>query len=121
MRDPFAAIRDAEQAEQHRRQMLAERCVTATNGGMNAEAMARAVYAVLREACAAAGDDPDIETSLWDPAKTREMRGGAHWVASWECGPNDWGIGASLGITLTHAKLVETYYGFDLCFYPAED
>lgn len=39
------------------------------------------------------------------------------WVVSWEAGPYQWAIGASF----LFPQVVEPYYSFDLCFYPAED
>lgn len=39
------------------------------------------------------------------------------WVVTWEAGPHEWAIGASM----LYPQIVEPYYSFDLCFYPGED
>jgi len=92
---------------------LAEAVAVAADGakGKGAEAMAEAVYGVLRLVSRRTGQNPDIETFI------REEPG--QWRVSWESGPYSWAHVASealcqLGI------FAEPHYSFDLCFYPED-
>lgn len=89
----------------------------------NAETMAKAAYAVVREMSAEIGQKPDIETFIKTPEESHNFFGGTPgiWIVCWESGPYMWGINASMEVTVTSGKLCEPHYGFDLCFYPAED
>jgi hypothetical protein len=40
---------------------------------------------------------------------------------AYEAGDYQWAIGASFALCDALGKVVEPYYGFDLCFYPSED
>jgi len=102
----------------HNRRFQAE-VSAAINDTPTAEAAARAVYAVVRRYCEAMGYKPDIETFIRSPQESLDANGvhGACWVVSWESGPFQWAVGASLG---GHNRLVEPYYSFDLTFFPAE-
>ena len=54
---------------------------------------------------------------LWSPEETNERGYGNCWSVFFEDGPYDWGIDLSIKM---HGKTFycETYYGFDLLFYP---
>ena len=80
---------------------------------MSAEARAKSALTVLRRRCKAAGMDPDIECFM---QKERE----GVWHVSWESGPFDWAIPASMAMISANGRLVEPYYGFDLYFYEEE-
>lgn len=78
---------------------------------LGTDAIAEAVYAVLRWLSRETGQNPDIETFM-------RPEGGAMRV-SWESGPYSWATVASealcqLGI------FAEPHYNFDLCFYPED-
>lgn len=82
-----------------------------------AEAVARALYAVVRRASEDAGQNPDIETAIWSPDQT-PGRYGRCWVVNWEAGPYEWATHASGYFTyLVNGSPIEPYYSFDLCIY----
>jgi hypothetical protein len=85
----------------------------------NAANMAKAAHKVLRKHSALEDQNPDIEVFIRKPADRHF--GDYAWVACWESGPYQWGVPASMSITLATGKLAETYYGFDLMFFPGED
>ncbi|HEY1878445.1 MAG TPA: hypothetical protein VGG68_00785 [Caulobacteraceae bacterium] len=91
------------------------------NGQMKAEEMAQAVYAVLVDLAVAEGQDHVIEVSIRKPGERRHFAGETSWCVIWEAGPHDWAIPISMAITHRTGKLAEPYYGFDLCFEPADD
>jgi hypothetical protein len=84
-----------------------------------AATMAKAAHKVLRRHAKLHGMDPDIEVFI-KPPKARHF-GSECWVVCWEAGPYEWGIPASMSIVTATGKLAETYYGFDLLFFPGED
>lgn len=86
----------------------------------NAETLATAAYKVLCEYAAAEGQTPEIECSLVKPGQPFGDGSGDRWMACWEAGPYMWGIETSMAVTIGHG-LCEPHWGFDLCFYPAED
>ena len=118
----FAA---SERAEYERRDQFAASIVEAIAAlpVKNAETMAKAAYEKCREACAAEGMDPDIECMIKDPSESGNYMGGTPgiWIVGWESGPYQWAVGCGMGIVMATGKLAETYYGFDLQFYPGED
>jgi hypothetical protein len=85
----------------------------------NAASMAKAAHKVLRKHSALEGQNPDIEVFIKPPADRHF--GDYAWVACWESGPYQWGVPASMEIVGATGKLAETYYGFDLMFFPGED
>lgn len=101
---------------------LCRRVAEALNPDMNAEEAANATYDVLKAVCAEQGMDPDIEVGIRSPDQnTGFPHGNNCHVVSWESGPFEWAIAASMCTPETFGKLVEPYYSFDLCFYPDED
>lgn len=86
-----------------------------------AEAMAKASYEVVRKSAASVGQSPDSECMLRAPGEPRWYADTTCWCVAWEAGPYDWGVQASMHLGMSTGKLVETYQGFDLMFYPAED
>lgn len=85
----------------------------------NAENMAKATHAAIRELCKAWDMNPDIECFIRAPGEEAYDGSGAHrWLVCWESGPYQWAIPASLSLPY---GLTEPYHSFDLNFYPAED
>lgn len=89
---------------------------------LGAEAAARACHALLLEVCEAAGQKPKIEVMMLAPGERNRAESKDAWFVCWEAGPYEWGINASHAIMDCYAntKAIETYYGFDLLFYPKE-
>jgi hypothetical protein len=89
----------------------------------NAETLAKATYEALRKAATKVGQNPDMEVGISAPGSGyypgRSGDANAYWV-TWEAGPHDWGIAASMAISSTFG-LCEPYYGFDLTFYTTEE
>jgi hypothetical protein len=69
---------------------------------------ARAIYAACVRAASEEGQKPDVEVDLRQPTKARP-----YWHVSWEAGPTDWAVYATLD-ALNPRILAEPYYGFDL-------
>lgn len=84
----------------------------------NAENMAKATHAALREVCAEWGMNPDVETVIRAPGEEAYDGAGNRWLVAWESGPYQWAIPASMALGY---GLTEPYFSFDLNFYPAED
>jgi hypothetical protein len=107
------------------RGLISEKVCAAINAlpVKNAEAMAKATHAVLRELCTEIGANPDIETMIKGPDESHLYMSGTPgiWIVAWESGPYQWAIGTSMAIVTECQKLAEPYYSFDLCFYPGED
>lgn len=82
-----------------------------------AEAAAKAVFEVVRAFAVESGQNPDVECAFRTPAQNEGFPHGKCYVVSWEAGPFQWAIGASLG---GHNRLTEPHYSFDLTFYPGE-
>lgn len=78
----------------------------AIESGKTPEGVAKAVHRVCREACKQWGMNPKIETFC------RQERLGV-WKVSWESGPYQWAIAASLSYD-NRAVLCEPYWSFDL-------
>ena len=57
-----------------------------------ARVAAKKVYGWCRKMSEETGQDPDIETFLWSPAKSQEMGYSRAWAVGWEAGPYDWTI-----------------------------
>lgn len=79
---------------------------TAIESDTTPEGVARAVHDVCRNYCKMAGMNADIETFC------REERDGV-WKVSFEAGPYEWAVAASLSHD-NHGVLCEPYYSFDL-------
>ena len=92
---------------------LAEAVAEAAYGAkpVGCDAVAEAVYAVLRHMSRGWGQNPDIETFM------REERG--QWRVSWESGPYSWATVASEALGQV-GIFAEPHYNFDLCFYPED-
>lgn len=82
--------------------------------------MAKAAHKVLERMARRAGHNPDIEVSIWAPG---ERAGLDRWRVSYEAGPYEWAVVASMGSIFNGfgEHIVEPYYSFDLCFYPSQD
>jgi hypothetical protein len=83
----------------------------------NAETMAKAAYAGVRETCADLDMNPDIETFIRAPGEEAYDGTRDRWLVCWESGPYQWG--SSISMALDYG-LTEPYYSFDLSFYPSE-
>jgi hypothetical protein len=77
---------------------------------------AKAAHAVLLKFAADYGQSPEIETGIGAP----NHFGGEGASVYWDAGPYQWGVEASIIISSTGTRLVETHYGLDLCFYDEE-
>lgn len=86
-----------------------------------AETMARATYRALCALSAREGQNPKSEVMIKKPGEPRHFSDATCWCVAWEAGPYEWAISASFAIGQATGKVVEPYYSFDLCFYPAED
>lgn len=88
-----------------------------------AKTMAEAAYEVVKQMSLEDGQDPSYECFMRTPEDSHKFGGGTGgiYVVCWESGPYQWGPGATAHAYAASGKLVETYWGFDLLFYPAED
>lgn len=84
-----------------------------------AKEMAYATYRTLVKMADDMGQTGKREVFIKKPGECGYFANPDCYVVSWEAGPYEWGITASLADVFP--KLVEPYYSFDLCFYPAED
>lgn len=87
-------------------------------GQRNAETLAKAAYAAIRETSAEWGQNPDIECFLKAPGEEAYDGERNRWLVCWESGPYQWGTSVSMSLPY---GLTEPYYSFDLSFYPNED
>jgi len=85
------------------------------NAKQTAQEAATAAAGVLKEYCRVEGMNPDIEVVLRGPGHV-----GPGWFVCLEAGPYQWGVSASMLLTVSVGRLVETHYGCDLCFYDEE-
>ncbi len=85
-------------------------------GQQPARMAAEAAVRVLAAFCEAEGEDPAHEVALYPPGHW----GQPGWAACWECGPANWGVTASMVLTVHTGRLVESQHGFDVCFYDHE-
>jgi len=83
----------------------------------SAQEAAKAAQKVLRVFCREQGEDPNWEVGLHKPG---HFGAGSGWDASWECGPQHWGVAAAMMLTVRCHRLVETHYGFDLMLFDEE-
>ena len=87
------------------------------DSSMSAREMASIMYSTCRTLAHAQGMNPDKEVFIRAPGENVHFKNPDCYVVSWEAGPYQWAIPVSNAFP----KLVEPYYSFDLCFYPAED
>lgn len=101
------------------RESMIARMVTDTQGCADARTIAERLHLIVRDRAHFCGQRPDVECALWTPAEVRQRQAphGRCYVVNWEAGPHDWGVSASLALMRSLGRLVETYYGFDLCIY----
>lgn len=74
------------------------------------------VYTICRIAAKAWGMKPDIEVQLRKPGELRCYGTDDSWYVSFEAGPHEWAVAASLNVSPKGKVLAEPYYSFDLCF-----
>ena len=77
---------------------------------------ARRVYAVCRKAAEAWGMKPDIEVALRRPGEAKCYGTDQSWYVTFEAGPYEWAVAASLNVDTRGKVLAEPYYSFDLSF-----
>lgn len=82
----------------------------------NCESAAKAFYEALKPVVEAYGQNPETELFISPPDKTAERGYGRQWQVSWEAGPYEWGIVASMDFMFGNGWYTEPYYSFDLCF-----
>ena len=80
------------------------------------EAAAKAVHALCVKAAKEWGMKPELEVSIRKPGEKRHHDHINCWSVSFEAGPYEWAIAASLNVPLGSKVLAEPYYSFDLCF-----
>lgn len=88
----------------------------AISKAMNPETAAKSVYKLCCDAAEAWGMDPDIEVSIKAPGEPRHHSDESCWCVTFEAGPYEWGVYASLRVDTKGKVLAEPYYSFDLCF-----
>ena len=78
---------------------------------------AKALYKALCKAAEERGQNPDYEVSIQNPEECQKLGYGKNWRVSWEAGPYQWAVFASLyGVWNRKAGwYTEPYYSFDLC------
>lgn len=81
--------------------------------------VADALLAALQEAAVMCGQSKS-EAFMRKPGEPRHFDNTKCWVVAWEGGPFDWAIPASFHVMALTGRLIEPYYGFDLCIYPDE-
>lgn len=79
---------------------------------------AKRVHTICRVAAKAWGMKPDIEVALRKPGEPRCYGTDGTWYVSFEAGPYEWAVAASLNVDTKGKVLAEPYYSFDLCFSP---
>lgn len=81
------------------------------------EAAAKATYEACRKAAEAWGMKPEIEVSIRAPGEPRHHDCIDCWAVTFEAGPYEWAVAASLSVNTRGKVLAEPYYSFDLCFF----
>lgn len=84
----------------------------------NAKTPMTAAQAVYRACCVYAHEHRMSlrEVSLRKPGETRCYGTDDSWYVSFEAGPYQWAVAASLNVSPKGKVLAEPYYSFDLCF-----
>lgn len=85
-----------------------------------AEEAAKAAHPIVAEAAREMGMKPELEVGISPPDFDGLPGKGGFWWVTWEAGPSDWGVDVSITLSFDGKAVVETYYGFDLIFHPAE-
>lgn len=80
------------------------------------EAAAKRTYEVCCKAAEAWGLNPSMEVGIRAPGEPRHHSDIGCWAVSFEAGPYEWAIAASLNLDTKGKVLAEPYYSFDLCF-----
>ena len=78
---------------------------------LTCEDAAKGLYAALRVAAEAYGQNPDSEVHLRSPEESDQKC----WQVFWEAGPFEWAIQTSFEVTGPWGY-TEPYWSFDLCF-----
>lgn len=105
--------------------VIVDRICDAINAIPEAERVAKkcaeTTYETLKAVAVEMGMN-ETEVLFREPNDPRcYFKNGNSYVVAFESGPYQWAIPASMAIGTRCGKLVEPYYSFDLCFYPAED
>jgi len=77
---------------------------------------AKGLYKALCKWCKALGMKPDIEIHIYTPEQTEARGYGKFWNVSFEAGPFEWAVHASLQMPHCKWGYCEPYYSFDLHF-----
>lgn len=82
------------------------------------EAAAKAFYQALKPVVELYGQDPASELCLRTPEQSARQGYQRNWCVSWEAGPYEWGIVASMEFMFNREAgwFTEPYYSFDLHF-----
>ncbi len=78
-----------------------------------------AAHATFEACCKAAetwGMNPSIEVGIKNPGEPRHHSDIDCWCVTFEAGPYEWAVAASLNVDTKGKVLAEPYYSFDLCF-----
>jgi hypothetical protein len=75
---------------------------------------AKAVYKICRDYARDVGMKPDIEVQIRNPEQNVRHGYGKCWAVSFEAGPYEWAVEASMNGGKVYA---EPHYSFDLQFY----
>lgn len=73
-------------------------------------------FEVCCKAAEAWGMNPGIEVGIKKPGEPRHHSDEGCWCVTFEAGPYEWAVTASLSIDTKGKVLAEPYYSFDLCF-----
>jgi pyrroloquinoline quinone (PQQ) biosynthesis protein C len=85
----------------------------------NANGCAQAALNTYELCCKAAeawGMKPEIEVGIKKPGEPRHHSDVDCWCVTFEAGPYEWAVAASLNVSTKGKVLAEPYYSFDLCF-----
>lgn len=91
---------------------------TAIENSITPHAAALAVFSLCCLKAKADGINPDIECAIHAPGEPRHHDSTGAWSVTFEAGPHDWAVDASINV-LSGRVYAEPYYGFDLSFYAA--
>lgn len=80
------------------------------------EEAAKATFDLCCKAAEAWGMKPSIECGIRKPGEPRHHSDESCWCVTFEAGPYEWGVTASLSVSTKGKVLAEPYYSFDLCF-----
>ena len=77
---------------------------------------AKGLYKALCDWCRKVGMNPDYEVSIRSPKERKAQGYGENWHVSFEAGPFEWAVFASMQMPDCKWGYVEPYYRFDLDF-----